>query len=114
MPFNDAALVIAANAVEAAITHFSLHTAGATSSAGNESAAGRVAVNGSVDADGDITWTGVGFSGGTPNGPVVRVGYWAGETYLGGQAFDPETDDVTFNAAGEYTVDSVTESNVAG
>lgn len=110
MSLNDASIVIAANAVDTAITHFSLHTTGAVTSSANESAAGRVAVNGSVDGDGDITWTNVAFTGGTPSGPVVRVGYWSASTsgtYYGGSLL---TGDQTFNAAGEYTVTSVTET----
>lgn len=109
---NDAASVIAANAVDAAITHFSLHTTGAVTSSANESAAARVAVNGTVDADGDITFTGpYNFTGGAASGPVVRVGYWSASTsgtYYGGVLL---TGDQSFNSAGEYTVTSVTETS---
>lgn len=113
MALNDAALVLAANAVDGAITHFSLHTTGAVTSSANESAAARVAVNGTVDADGDITWSNVAFTGGAASGAVVRVGYWSassGGTYYGGSLL---TGDSTFNAAGEYTVTSVTETSTA-
>lgn len=109
---NDAASVLAANAVDAAITHFSLHTTGAVTSSANESTAARVAVNGSVDADGDITFTGpYNFTGGAASGPVVRVGYWSASTsgtYYGGVLL---TGDATFNAAGEYSVTLVTETS---
>ena len=112
MALNDTGLVIAANAIEAAITHFSLHTSGAVTSSANESTAPRVAVNGTVDADGDITWAGpIAFTGGTPNGAVVRLGYWGGSTYLGGVLL---SGDQSFNAAGEYTVDSIVETSTAG
>lgn len=107
---TDAALVLASNAVDGAITHFSLHTTGAVTSSANESTAPRVAVNGTVDADGDITWTSTAFTGGAANGPVVRVGYWTastGGTYLGGSLL---VGDQAFNAAGQYTVNSVTEN----
>jgi hypothetical protein len=111
MSLNDASITVAAEAVEAAITHFSLHTTGGVSSSANESTAARVAVSGVVDGDGDITWTGpYDFTGGAASGPCVRVGYWSassGGTYLGGSLL---TGDQTFNAAGEYTVDSITES----
>ena len=114
MALNDAALVIGANAIDAAITHFSLHTTGAVTSSTNESTAARVAVNGAVDADGDITWTGpYNFTGGAANGPVVRVGYWSAltsGTYYGGFLL---TGDQVFNAAGEYTVNSGTETSTA-
>lgn len=110
MSLNDASIVIAANAVDTAITHMSLHTTGAVTSSTNESTAARVAVNGTVDGDGDITWSNVAFTGGAASGPVVRVGYWSassGGTYYGGTLL---TGDQTFNAAGEYTVTSVVET----
>ena len=113
MAFNDAGLVIAANALDTAITHMSLHTTGAVTSSANESTAARVAVNGSVDADGDITWTSIAFTGGAASGPVVRVGYWSASTsgtYYGGSLL---SGDQAFNAAGEYTVTSVTETSTA-
>ena len=74
--------------------------------------AARVAVNGVVDADGDITWTGpYNFTGGASGGPAIRVGYWSastGGTYYGGFLL---TGDQTFNAAGEYTVNSGAENS---
>jgi hypothetical protein len=113
MALNDAALVLAANAVDAAITHMQLHS-GARGAAGTTNAVGsRVAVNGSVDADGDITWTNVAFTGLTANQAVAEVSYWSastGGTYYGGAAL---TGDATANAAGEYTVTSVTETSTA-
>ena len=50
MALNDAALVLAANAVDGAITHMQLHS-GARGAAGtsNVTSAARVAVNGTVD-----------------------------------------------------------------
>lgn len=113
MALNDAALILAANAVDTAITHMSLHTTGAVTSSTNESTAARVAVNGTVDGDGDITWSNVAFTGGAANGPVVRVGYWSASTagtYYGGALL---TGDTTFNSAGAYTVTSVTETSTA-
>lgn len=113
MALNDAALVVGATAIKNAITHLSLHTTGAVTSSTNESAAGRVASTGTVDADGDITWSNVAFTGGAASGAVVRVGYWSassGGTYYGGSLL---TGDAAFNAAGEYTVTSVTETSTA-
>lgn len=110
---NDAGLVLAANAVDTAITHFSIHTTGAVTSSTNESTAARVAVNGTVDSDGDITWTNTNFTGGAASGPAVRVGYWTASTagtYLGGSLL---TGDQTFNAAGEYVITSVVETSTA-
>lgn len=114
MALNDAALVVAANAVDTAITHMQLHSGarGATGTT-NVTSAPRVAVNGSVDADGDITWTNVAFTGGASNGAVAEVSYWSastGGTYYGGAAV---TGDATFNSAGEYTLTSVTETSTA-
>jgi hypothetical protein len=113
MALNDAALVLAANAVDGAITHMQLHS-GARGAAGTTNQVGsRVAVNGSVDADGDITWTNVAFTGLTANQAVAEVSYWSastGGTYYGGAAL---TGDATANAAGEYTVTSVTETSTA-
>jgi hypothetical protein len=108
---NDAALVVGANAIAAAYPWLSLHTAGAVSLSTSESSAARVAAGWSVDGDGDMTVTNKAFTGGTANGPVVRVGYWSassGGTYGGGALL---TGDQTFNSAGEYTVTSITENN---
>lgn len=111
MALNDAALVLAANAVDTAITHMQLHSSG-TNPAAN-AVGSRVAVNGTVDADGDITWTNVAFTGLTPNQPVASVSYWSAST--GGTAYGISTlsGDATANSAGEYTVTSVAENSTA-
>jgi hypothetical protein len=110
---NDAALVLAANAVDTAITHMQLYSA-ATNSAGTTNAVGsRVAVNGTVDADGDITWTNTAFTGLTASQAVHSVGYFTastGGTFYGSTVL---TGDATANAAGEYTVTSITETGTA-
>jgi hypothetical protein len=111
MAFNDAASVIAANALDAAITHFSIHTTGAVTSSANESTAARVAGSFTVDADGDLTVSSIAFTGGAASGPAIRVGYWSASssgTYYGGCLL---TGDQTFNAAGAYTVTSITETS---
>jgi len=113
MAFNDAALTVGANAIAAAYPYLSLHTTGTVTSSTNESTAARVAAGWAVDADGDITTTAKSFTGGAASGPVVRVGYWSaatGGTYGGGSLL---TGDQAFNAAGEYTVDSITETGTA-
>ena len=113
MAFNDAALVLAANAVDGAITHMQLHS-GARGADGTTNQIGtRVAVNGSVDADGDITWSSVAFTGLAASQAVAEVSYWSASTagtYYGGSVL---TGDATANAAGEYTVTSVTETSTA-
>lgn len=63
MAFNDAALVVMANAIDAVITHAQLYSA-ATNAAGTTNTIGtRVAINGTVDADGDWTVTNIAFTG---------------------------------------------------
>jgi hypothetical protein len=113
MALNDAALVVAANAVDGVISHFQLHSA-APGAAGTTSPVGsRVAVNGTVDGDGDITWTNTAFTGLTANQSVTHVSYWSassGGTYYGNSAL---TGDATANSAGEYTVTSVVETSSA-
>lgn len=113
MALNDAALVVAANAIDAAITYLQLYSA-ATNAAGTTNAVGaRVAVNGSVDADGDITWTGVNFTGLTANQAVHSVGYWTASssgTFYGSTVL---TGDATANSAGEYTITSLAENFTA-
>lgn len=110
---NDTALVVAANAVDGVITHMQLHS-GARGGSGTSNVIGtRVAVNGSVDGDGDITWTNVAFTGLGANQAVAEVSYWSassGGTYYGGAAI---TGDANANAAGEYTLTSVTENSTA-
>ena len=110
---NDAAVVLAANAVDTAITHFQLYSA-ATNAAGTTNAVGtRVAVNGTVDADGDITWANTAFTGLTANQAVHSVGYWSASsagTFYGSTVL---TGDATANSAGEYTVVSVAENTTA-
>lgn len=111
--FNDAALVIGAEAMADVITHLSLHTTGAVSSSSDESSAARQPVTWTVDGDGDATCGPIAFTGGASTGPVVRVGYWSaltGGTYYGGTLL---TGDDAFNADGEYTVTSITETGTS-
>lgn len=108
---NDAALVLAANAVDTAITHMQAHSSG-TNPAAN-AVGSRVAVNGTVDADGDISWTGVAFTSLGANTPVTYISYWSassGGTNYGG--FVP-TGDTQANASGAYTATTITETSSA-
>lgn len=113
MALNDAALVVAANAVDTAITHMQLYSA-ATNAGGTTNAVGsRVAVNGTVDSDGDISWSSVAFTGLSASQAVHSVGYWSassGGTFYGVTVL---SGDAAANAAGEYTVTSVTETSTA-
>lgn len=113
MAFNDTMLVLMANSADTAITHMQLHS-GARGASGTTNVIGtRVAANGTVDGDGDITWTNLAFTGLGANQAVAEISYWSASssgTYYGGAVL---SGDANANAAGEYTVDSVTETSTA-
>lgn len=116
--FNDAALVIAANAIAAAITHAQAHSADPGALGTNAPLGTRVAITESVDADGDITFT-AAFTGLPANQSVTWVSYWSsagtGTPATGGTNYGRAqitTGDVQANAAGAITV-SVTETSTA-
>jgi hypothetical protein len=107
MALSNAALVIAGNAVETAITHAHLHSTNVGGSWGSGSIGSRVAVSGTVGAGGDITYTNIAVTGLAANAPVGGVSFWSassGGTNYGGSAV---TGDSTANSAGEYTLSSV-------
>jgi hypothetical protein len=113
MAFNDAALVVMANAIDAVITHAQLYSA-ATNAAGTTNTIGtRVAINGTVDADGDWTVTNVAFTGLTANQAVHSVGYFTASSSGTFYGVTVLTGDATANSAGEYTVTSITETSTA-
>lgn len=102
----------AADGFAAAYPFLSIHTADPGAGGANEDAnvtrqsAGWGAASGGAVS----TAAGVPFTDGTPSGPATHVGYWSlasGGTFGGSRAL---TGDQAFNAAGEYTVDSVTET----
>jgi len=110
---NDAALVAAANAVNAAITYMQLHSAAPNATYTTNAVGSRVAVTGTVDADGDIAWSTINFTGLPASGPITHISYWSASTggiNYGGQ---PLTGDLASNASGAYTVSSVTETSTA-
>ena len=107
---NNTALVIAANALATEYDYISLHSSGPVTSSANETTAPRVLAGWAVSAAGVLSFTNKAFTGGAANGAVVRVGYWtaaSGGTYGGGFLL---SGDQTFNASGEYTVTSGTET----
>lgn len=113
MALNDAALVVGATAIKNGITHLQLYSA-ATNSAGTTNTIGsRVASTGSVDADGDITWSSIAFTGLSASQAVHSVGYWSASSAGTFYGVTVLTGDATANAAGEYTVTSVTETSTA-
>lgn len=113
MAFNDAALSVAAGAVNTAWTHLQIHN-GAPGTGYTANVVGtRVAatVNG-VDADGDITkvgsWTGL-----PANQAVTDVSYWSagsGGINYGGAPLG--AGDTSANAAGEFEI-TVVENSTA-
>jgi hypothetical protein len=113
MALADATLTIGATAIRDSITHFQLHSA-SPGAAGTTAAVGtRVANTGAVDGDGDITWSTINFTGLTANQGVTHVTAWSaitGGTYRGQWAL---SGDLAANAAGEYTVTSITETSTA-
>jgi len=114
MAFNDAALNVGGDAMAAAYPWIALHSSGTVAESTNETSAARLPANWSAATDGgDITSGPHNFTGGAASGAVVRVGYWSAQTngtYGGGSLL---TGDQTFNALGEYTVSTITETGSA-
>jgi hypothetical protein len=110
---NDAAVVIGSNAIDAAITHFQLHSTNVGGSWGTNAVGSRVAVNGTVDADGDITWATVNFTGLTANQAIGGVSYWSASTAGTNYGGAATSGDATANSAGEYTLTLVSENTTA-
>lgn len=107
MPLNDSAIQVGSAAIAADIDTAKLHTGdpGAAGTA-NTTTAGSQAIALSA-TNGDITLDApVDFTGGAASGPCTWVSLWHGATYRGSYQI-PGTDDLTFNAAGEYTLTSV-------
>ena len=113
MAWNSAALNTAAAAMTAAYPWLSLHSAGAVGVSTSESTAPRIAAAWSVPSAGVVSCTAKAFTGVAASGPVVRVGYWSlatGGIYGGGSLL---TGDQAANAAGQFTVNSITETGTA-
>jgi hypothetical protein len=106
---NDTALNLMANALAAAATYASLHTADPGTTGTSETTAGRQGIVWDAAANGDLTLTGTeAFTGGAASGACTYVGLWSastGGTFYGGF---PLVGDQTFNAAGEYTLNDIT------
>lgn len=106
MALATAAIQTGAAAIASAINKVRLHTGDPTASSGTANlttAPDKTVV--ATASNGVITIPSTNFTGGAASGPATYVSYWAGTTYYG---CEPLTGDQTFNAAGEYTVDSVT------
>jgi hypothetical protein len=110
MGLNNASLNLMADEWATIYTHLSLHTAAPDIDTGtNESTAGRVAASWpAASGSGDLTITNKAFTGGASGGACTHVGFWTlatGGTFGGFKAL---TGDQTFNAAGEYTITTLT------
>ena len=66
-----------------------------------------------MDADGDITSSNIAFTGLTANQAVAGVGYWSASTAGTFYGYTALSGDTTANAAGEYTVTSITETGTS-
>lgn len=110
MALNAAALNSLASHLGTLITHLSLHSADPGAAGANETSAGREPAGWSEPVDGDITATNAQFTGGASKGPVLYVGYWSAVTagVFYGSTQLPAGGDVAFNAAGEFTITSLT------
>lgn len=105
MALNDTILNVGAAAMQAAMTHMSLHAAQPNSSGSNESTAGRQAITWVTAANGDMVATvDLAFTGGASNGPATHAGFWSASTAGTWYGFYPITGDQVFNAAGEMTI----------
>lgn len=113
MPLNNTALNLMADALRAAATHISLHSADPGTTGANPTTATRVAAAWpAASGSGDLTITSKAFTGGASNGAVTWVGLWsavsAGTFYGGFPIPNNGTNDLAFNAAGEYTLNTLT------
>jgi hypothetical protein len=110
MPFNNTAMVVAANALRAAATHGQLHSAAAgVSGTSNVTTAARKAITwSSATGAGDFNLsTQLDFTGGAASGTVHSITLWSassGGTYYG--EF-PLSGDLAFNAGGSYSVTAI-------
>lgn len=109
MAINTSEIQVAAAAIDADIDHMTLHTAQPNSSGSNRAASGVQTVN-PTSASGVVSIASTAFTGGAASGACTHVGFWNGDpdaagTFRGWLAL---TGDQTFNAAGAYTVSSVT------
>lgn len=111
MPGLNPAMVVAANAMQAAMAYAQLHSAAAGGSGtSNVTTAPRRPIPwGTVTGDGDFGLASpLQFTGGTSNGLVYSVTLWSassGGTYYAEFVL---TGDAQFNSLGQYTVTAIT------
>lgn len=111
MALNTSAIQVGGAAIAADITKIRLHTGNPDASSGATlltTAPDKTVV--ATSTGGVITVPSTAFTGGAASGPATHVSVWSGTTYRGGFAL---TGDTSFNAAGEYTVTSITITGAA-
>lgn len=112
MPINTAGLTAMADGFKTAFPYLAIHSGTDETASTGQTSSARVAAGWTVDANGDLTATNKAFTG-SAGAAAQRVGYWSaasGGTFGGSQTL---AGDQTFNAAGEYTLVSVTEDGSA-
>jgi len=109
MAFTDAALIAGTNGITAAFPYVSLHSADPGTTGTNETTASRILPTWpAASGTGDATVSTLNFTGGTASGACTYVGLWSaasGGTFGGGF---PLSGNQTFNASGQYTVNTLT------
>lgn len=116
MPLNNAAMIVAANALRSAITHMQSHNGDpGVAGTSNLTTAARQAITwGSATNDGDFDLSSpITFSGITPNGAVTYVSLWGalnGGTWYGNFAL---AGDLTANSSGLFSVYSLPQNGSA-
>lgn len=109
MPLNAAALDIGGEAIAAAITHATLHSA-TPDATGSNVIAGMARQPIDVDStNGNLTVAAtVNFSGGAAGTPVAAVGFWTGPVGAVFLGYATRTaGDTALNAAGQYALSSL-------
>jgi hypothetical protein len=108
MPLNDALLNIGVTAMQGAALYIQIHTALPNTSGSNEATSARILCSWPAAANGDFgTLSNKAFTGGAASGPATYVGFWSALTVGTFYGYLPLTGDQTFNAAGAYTVTSL-------
>lgn len=106
MGLADDALKVAGQALASDIDTMKLHSGDpGNDGTKNTTTAGSESVTPSTDSAGVVTIGSTGFAGGSASGDCKYVSLWKTTTFYGSYSL---TGDQTFNAAGKYTVDSVT------
>ncbi len=108
MPLLDATLNIGADAMKAAMSHASIHTAIPDSTGSSPSTAPRQPIIWDATTGGDMVCsTPIPFTGGAPGGPALVIGLWSAPSAGVFRGWLELDGDLTFNSEGELTVDSI-------